>query len=197
MKRFSALLGLGFLFGGILAAAIGGPKVQNKSDAQQVFEPGSGPGTGQKFLARMEGQWTVEKTIFPRNPEAKPSRTPGSCTQKMIMEGRFLQSDFTFQSGEKTTTGTGVIGFEAASGIFTSTWFDSRQTKMSIRRSKTVFDGEKIILYGVEWPEAKETRKSKTISAFGKDGKTIRHQQFSLAPDGSERLVMQMDLIRK
>ncbi len=197
MKQFPGLLGLCLLFSGFLAVAIGGPKVQNKSDAQKAFEPGSGPGTGQKFLARMEGEWTVEKTIFPRTPGAKASKIPGTCNQKMIMDGRFLQSDFTFQSGEKTTTGTGVIGFEAASGIFTSTWFDSRQTKMSIRRSKIPFDGEKIILYGAEWPDAKEIRKSKTISAFGKDGKAIRHQQFSLAPDGSERLVMQMDLFRK
>ena len=65
----------------------------------------------------------------------------------MVQEGRFLQSDFVFDGQAGKTTGMGLIGFEGNTKLFTSIWIDSRQTKMSLRRSKTSFDGEQIVLF--------------------------------------------------
>jgi hypothetical protein len=114
----------------------------------------------------------------------------------MIHDGRFLRSEFTFDSPTGKTTGTGVIGFEPATGVFTSTWFDSRQTRMSFRRSKDKFDGKEIVLYGVSFEEAKDGRKSKTVTRLEDGGNKILHRQFSIAPDGTERLVMQLEMTR-
>lgn len=97
-----------------------------KKDPQSAFEPRSSPRVGQKYLERFVGEWEVVKTFYPRQGE--PSSTKGTCRQTMIHESRFLQSEFTFDGPSGKTTGTGLIGFESDTGLFTSTWVDSRST---------------------------------------------------------------------
>src|SRR4051794_16145998 len=106
----------------------GGPAQGDKGnkDPQSAFEPRSSPGAGQKFLARFVGDWDVVKTFHPR--AGKPSVQKGACRQAMIHQGRFLQSDFTFHTADGKTTGMGLLGFDAATGAFTSVWTDSRST---------------------------------------------------------------------
>src|SRR5207342_3175363 len=85
-----------------IALASGGALAQDKptptappKDTQAKYEPPSGPGAGQAFLKAFEGEWTVERNFYP--PAGGPvSRATGECTQKMVQDGRFLQSDFTF-----------------------------------------------------------------------------------------------------
>src|SRR5262245_17331214 len=67
-----------------------------KQDPQQAIEPRGGPGAGQAFLARFAGDWEVEKKFFPRGGE--PSVSKGTCKQEMVHGGRFLRSEFTFES---------------------------------------------------------------------------------------------------
>lgn len=200
LKRAFAFLGLFSALFAIVQVSAGqdGKKAKDdKKDPQSAVEPKSGPGEGQKFLARMEGDWIVDKTFYSRTPGAPPAKTQGTCRQTMTHGGRFLKSEFDFQNKDGESTGTGVIGFEPGNGIFTSTWFDSRQTKMSIRRSNEPFDQEKIVLFGVPLGDPKENRKSKTITTISPDSKTITHKQFSIAQDGTERLIMVLEMKKK
>src|SRR5262245_46456636 len=111
---------------------------QEKKDPQSSYEPRSKPGLGQQFLERMVGDWDVTKTFYPRS--GSPAVAKGHCRQHMIHDGRFLQSDFTFEQGQTRTTGQGLIGFEADKGVFTSVWTDSRSTRMSLRQGKDKFN---------------------------------------------------------
>ena len=165
-------------------------------DAQAKFEPRSEPGAGQAFLRKFVGDWRVEKAFFPRTGE--PNRASGRCRQSMIHDGRFLQSDFVFEPDGKPTTGQGLIGFEPESGIFTSVWTDSRQTKMSMRASRDKFDGERIVLYSRSLDtEAKDARRSKTITHLEDDGRKIVHRQYALSLSGEERLMMELVMTRE
>src|SRR5215212_89274 len=121
-------VGIGFLTALLAAGVAGQPpaKPGDKKDPQQQFEPKAAPGEGQKFLAKMAGEFTVAKTFYPRTPGAEPNKTTGTCKQEMVHDGRFLRSEFAFDGPSGKTTGTGVIGFEPGNGKFTSTWFDSR-----------------------------------------------------------------------
>jgi hypothetical protein len=167
-----------------------------KKDPQSSFEPRSGPGAGQKFLAKFVGDWDVVKTFHPRSGE--PNTVKGVCKQSMVHNGRFLNSEFVFGEGDSKTTGTGMIGFEPDKGVFTSVWTDSRQTRMSFRQGKDKFNGEEIIMYSQTLGDAgKETRRSRTNTRLEQDGNRIVHRQYSLATDGSERLVMELVMTRK
>jgi hypothetical protein len=174
-----------------------GDRAQKKQqDSQEKFEPKSKPGAGQKYLEQFAGVWDVDKTFFPRS--GAPARTNGECRQTMIQGGRFLQSEFTFRAKGESTTGLGLIGFEPETGKFTSVWVDSRQTRMSLRQSEEKFDGKQIVMFGKSLDgEKKKGGRSRTISRIEDGGRRIVHRQYTIATDGSERVIMELVLTRK
>ena len=156
---------------------------QEKKQERSKFEPRSEPGAGQKLLEKFEGEWDVVKIMHRATGE--PAQAKGRCRQTMIHDGRFLQSEFTFEQGGKKTTGLGIIGFETESGTFTSFWTDLRQTRMSVRQSRDPFDGDRIILYSRSLEaDGKEARRSKTISRLEEGGRKLVHRQYALLPGG-------------
>jgi hypothetical protein len=91
----------------------------------------------------------------------------------------------------------GIIGFEPETGTFTSFWTDSRQTRMSIRRSQDKFNGKEIVLYSSSLESnAKEARRSKTVSHLEDNGNTLIHRQYALSPTGEERLQMELLMVK-
>jgi hypothetical protein len=175
-------------------AVVAAGSAQEPKDPLNRFEPRSTPGAGQKYLEAFAGEWSVTKTFYPRS--GNPTRVEGRCRQAMIHDGRFLQSDFVFRQGGKETTGMGVIGFEPETGRFTSFWTDSRQTRMSVRQSRDPFDGRQIVLYSRSLDDGPEARRSKTVSRLEEGGRKLVHRQYSLTPDGPERLVMELVMTR-
>ena len=177
------------------AAVVSQVKQPDRRNPQSAIEPRSGPGAGQKFLAKFVGDWDVAKTFRPRSGE--PAKTAGTCRQTMIHAGRFLQSEFVFGAGDAKTTGLGLIGFDPATGLFTSVWTDSRQTRMSFRQGREKFDGRRIVLYSESLGGDPGGRRSKTITELAENGNKIVHRQYNVGGDGGERLVMELVLIRK
>jgi hypothetical protein len=173
------------------------PPAAPPKDPQTRYEPPSGPGAGQAFLKAFEGEWTVERRFYP--PAGGPmSRATGECTQKMVQDGRFLQSEFTFHQDGKTTTGTGVSGFDPETGLFTTFWYDSRSTRFSIRQSRDPFDGKQIVLYSASIAASHgQEHQSRTVSHLEDSGRKLIHQQFNQDASGKERLLMELILTRK
>ncbi len=166
-----------------------------RHDAQERYEPRSAPGAGQALLARFAGDWDVVKTFFPMQGE--PVRTSGECRQRMIHDGHFLESSFTFfdKDGGRTT-GTGISGWDPKAGQFTTVWFDSRQTTMSMRQSQGTFDGQEIVLYGAALGGAL-SRRSITRTHLEEDGRVLVHRHYLVQEDGKERLMMELRLTRR
>jgi hypothetical protein len=167
-----------------------------RQDAQNAYEPRNVTGAGQVMLAKFTGDWDVVKTFYPMKGD--PVRTPGECQQKMVHEGHFLESDFVFfdHDGGKTT-GTGISGFDPKSGRFTTVWFDSRGTTMSMRQSDGPFDGKEIVLDGAALGEAKPARRSVTRTHLEEDGRVLVHRHYLIQEDGKERLMMELRLTHK
>jgi len=167
-------------------------------DFQTRYEPPSGPGVGQTYLKTYEGEWTVVRNFYP--PNGGPvSKATGDATQKMVQDGRFLQSDFTFKAADgKTSTGEGISGFDPQTGLFTTFWFDSRSTRVSIRQSREPFDGKQIVLYSVSIGGSHgQEHVSRTVSHLEDNGRKLIHQQFNADATGKERLLMELILTKK
>jgi hypothetical protein len=168
---------------------------QRPTDAQSAIEPRSQPGAGQRFLERFVGEWKVTKRFYPRSGD--PTEATGTCHQKMIHDGRFLESEFVFEQEGKKITGLGIIGFDTESGKFTSVWTDARATRMSIRQSNDRFNGEEIVLYSHPAnPNIRQSRPSRTNTHFEDDGHRIVHRQYTSSEDGKDRLILEIDLER-
>jgi hypothetical protein len=167
--------------------------------AQQThkeYEPPNAPGAGQRLLAQFAGDWDVVKSFFPRN--GKPIVTKGTCKQYMIQDGKFLQSDFTFLNPDGTkSTGTGISGFDSKTNRFTTVWYDSRQTTMSIRQSDGTFDGKNIVLWSTPHDSEHSGRKTVARAHLEEGGRLLLYRHFLLDDKGNERMIIELRMTRK
>ena len=160
------------------------------------YEPTNAVGAGQKLLAQFVGEWDVVKTFFPTN--GKPVVTKATCKQYMIQDGKFLQSDFTFLNSDETkSTGTGISGFDPKTNRFTTVWYDSRQTTMSIRQSDGTFDGKNIVLWATALDQERPGRKTVARAHLEEDGRLLLHRHFLIDDKGNERMMIELRMRRK
>jgi hypothetical protein len=167
--------------------------------AQQThneYEPPNAAGAGQKLLAQFTGDWDVVKTFFAAN--GKPTVTKGTCKQYMVQDGKFLESDFTFVNPDGTkSTGAGISGFDSKTNRFTTVWYDSRQTTMSIRQSDGTFDGKNIVLWATPLDPDRPGRKTVARAHLEEDGRVLLHRHFAIDDKGQERLMIEFRMTRK
>jgi Protein of unknown function (DUF1579) len=167
--------------------------------AQQThnqYEPTSGPGAGQKLLAKFAGDWSVVDTFYP--PQGKPRVTKASCKQYMVKDGKFLESDFTFFNANGTkSTGTGISGFDPRTNRFTTVWFDSRRTEMSIRQSDGTFNGKDIVLWATSLDNDNPGRKTVARAHLEDNGRVLVYRHYFVSSGGKERMMFQMLMTRQ
>jgi len=124
--------------------------------------------------------------------------TKGTVKQFMVQGGKFLESDFTFFNEDGTTsTGVGISGFDSKSNRFTSVWYDSEKTTMSIRQSDGTFDGKTIVLVATALDPDRPGRKTVARARLEDNGKTLIHRHFAIDEKGQERLVIEWRMTRK
>ena len=170
--------------------------VAEAQQTHQQYEPANAPGAGQKLLAQFAGDWDLVKTFFPA--EGKPRVTKGTVKQYMIQDGKFLQSDFTFLNEDGTkSTGTGISGFDSKTNRFTTVWYDSRQTTMSIRQSDGTFDGKNIVLWATALDPDRPGRKTVARAHLEENGKILLHRHYLIDEKGNERMMIELRLTRK
>jgi len=163
---------------------------------QNQYEPPNAPGAGQKLLAQFAGDWEVVKTFYPRS--GQPIVTKGECRQQMVEDGKFLQSNFTFFNPDGSrTTGTGISGFDSRTNRFTTVWFDSRQTTMSIRQSDGTFDGRNIVLWATPLDPDHPGRKTVARAHLEQDGRILDYRHFLIDSQGKERMIFELRMTRK
>ena len=116
----------------------------------------------------------------------------------MIQDGKFLQSDFTFFNSDGTkSTGTGISGFDSKTNRFTTVWYDSHQTTMSIRQSDGTFDGKNIILWTTPLDPDRPGRKTVARARLEEDGHVLLHRHFLIDDKGNERMMIELRMTRK
>lgn len=115
----------------------------------------------------------------------------------MIQDGKFLQSDFTFFNSDGKSTGTGISGFDSKTNRFTTVWYDSRQTTISIRQSDGKFDGKNIVLWDTPLDTEHPGRKTVARAHLEQDGRVLLHRHFAIDEKGAERMMIELRMMRK
>jgi Protein of unknown function (DUF1579) len=165
-------------------------------ETHNTYEPRGKTGAGQALLAKFAGDWDVVKTFYPA--KGAPVVTKGECRQRMIQDGHFLQSDFTFFDKDGTkSTGTGISGFDPATNRFTTVWYDSRQTTMSIRQSDGKFDGKEIVLWATALDPDRPGRRTVARAHLEENGRVLLHRHYLIEQGGKERLMIELRMTRK
>lgn len=101
------------------------------------------PAVPHQMLAKLAGTWKAKMSIW-MAPGAEPVESVGKSVQEMIMNGRFLRSNFEINMMGMAFTGLGFQGYDNSKKKYVSTWIDNMST--SLAYGEGTFDKENNLL---------------------------------------------------
>ncbi|MFL9834001.1 DUF1579 domain-containing protein [Chryseobacterium terrae] len=85
------------------------------------------PGDMQKMLAKSDGNWIGETTMWMENG-GQPMTSKSEATNKMMFDGRYQMSNHKGNMMGMPFEGISILGFDNAKKKFVSTWVDNMGT---------------------------------------------------------------------
>jgi len=82
------------------------------------------PGDMHKVLAQTEGEWTTEGKMW-MDPKGEPMISKGECTYKMVLGGRYQETQFKGDMMGQQFEGKGVMAYDNFKKQFEGTWIDN------------------------------------------------------------------------
>lgn len=122
----------------LCAAGMGlyaGAQQMDQAAAMKAWEEYKTPGDVHKMIAKSDGKWTHETSMW-MDPSAPPTKSKGTCTNKMIMGGRYQQSNLTGTMLGQPFEGMSLMGYDNKTHIFTSAWVDNMGTGLMTMEGK-------------------------------------------------------------
>ena len=119
---------------------------EGKMDMQamaDVYKKLGTPGAPHKVLASIAGRWNTKIRTW-MEPDKPPMESTGTCEQKMLLGGRFLQQEFSGNMMGSAFTGIGVTGYDNHTKQYVSTWMDSMGTAILVFEGTGTADGKTI-----------------------------------------------------
>jgi hypothetical protein len=105
------------------------------------------PGEPHKQLASLAGSWTT-KTKEWMDPSKPPMESTGTCEEKVLLDGRFLQQECTGDMMGQPFTSIGVTGYDNFTKKYVTTWMSSMGTGIFVMEGTGSPDGKTITLHG-------------------------------------------------
>ena len=81
-------------------------------------------------------------------PGKPPTESTGSAEMKMVLDGRFLQQEFTGEMMGQPYSGMGISGYDNLRKRYVSTWIDTMGTGVFVMEGTASADGKTITLKG-------------------------------------------------
>ncbi len=101
--------------------------IKDMQAMMEVYKKVGTPGAPHKLLAGLEGTWTTRTKSW-MEPGKPPLETTGTCEQKLLLGGRYLQQVYTGDMMGEQFTGINLLGCDNHTGKYVSTWIDSMST---------------------------------------------------------------------
>jgi len=149
--RFIPVTSIGLCL--VLAASVAmakDKKPEKQMDPQammEMYQKLATPGEPHKQLASLAGSWTT-KTKEWMEPGKPPTEADGSVEMRMLLDGRFLQQDFTGEMMGQPYTGVGITGYDNLRKKYVSIWLDTMGTGPFMMEGTASGDGKTITLKG-------------------------------------------------
>lgn len=153
------------------------------------------PGEPHKQFASLTGSWTT-KTKEWMEPNKLPTESDGSCEQKMLLDGRFLQMECTGAMMGQPFNGIGVMGYDNHTKKYVSTWMDSMGTGIFFMEGTASADGKTITQKG-QYDDPMEGRMKLRGVTKVVDNNTEIFEMYSTGKKGKEIKMMEITYTRK
>ena len=125
-------------------------KSEKQMDPQAMMETYkklATPGEPHKLFASLAGSWTT-KTKEWMEPDKPPMESTGSAEMKMLLDGRFLQQEFTGDMMGQRYSGVGISAYDNLRKRYVTMWIDSMGTGIFTMEGTASADGKTITLKG-------------------------------------------------
>ena len=125
-------------------------KAEKPMDPQammEVYAKLAQPGEPHKLFASLAGSWTT-KTKEWMEPGKPPTESTGTAEMKMLLDGRFLQQEFTGQMMGQPFSGIGIDAYDNLRKKYVTAWIDTMGTGIFMMEGTASADGKTITLKG-------------------------------------------------
>jgi uncharacterized protein DUF1579 len=122
-------------------------KQMDQQTMMEEFKRLSVPGEPHKQLASLVGSWTTTTKEW-MEPGKPPMESTGTVEMKMLLDGRFLQQEFTGNMMGRPYSGVGLTAYDNLRKKYVSTWIDSMGTGIFVMEGTASADGKAITLRG-------------------------------------------------
>jgi hypothetical protein len=153
------------------------------------------------LLAALAGNWVYTALVWAK-PDAKPQAADGKVVNEIVLDNRFLASNFTgyvnIDGIEMPYKGQSLTGYDTAKKSFTSNWVDTLGTGIRAgigtynEKEKTITETGRFInpITGADENFRAETRLTspetyeRTVFTTGKSGKEAKLMEFKYTKPG-------------
>ncbi len=105
-------------------------KQEKKMDMQEIMEiyrKIGTPGEPHRLLAKLEGSWITRNKSW-TDPGSPPRESTGMCERKLVLNGHYLQEEYSGDMMGMPFTGISLTGYNNHTKKYESTWADSMST---------------------------------------------------------------------
>ncbi|MGZ3579469.1 MAG: DUF1579 domain-containing protein [Syntrophales bacterium] len=175
-----------------------GKKQEGKIDMQammDLYKKLGTPGAPHKLLSSMAGSW-IAKVKSWTEPNKPPMEWTGVVERKMLLDGRYLQEEFTGEMIGGTFNGIGVTGYDNNIKKYVSTWMDSMSTGILFFDGNASADGKTITQRSPYNDPVKGPSEWRSVIRIVNDN-TMVFEMYSTVKGGKEEKMMEITYTRK
>ncbi|QEH43410.1 DUF1579 domain-containing protein [Chitinophaga sp. XS-30] len=153
------------------------------------------PGSMHKMLALGDGEWKSEMKFW-MAPGAPPSTQSGTCTNKMILGGRYQESRHVSSFAGQPFEGISTLGYDNAKKVFQSTWVDNMGSGIMFLEGKWD-DATRSITFTGKTTDPVSGKEQLVREVFKWVDDNTQFMEMYMMTDGTEFKSMEMTLTRK
>jgi len=163
-------------------------------EMMEIYERIGTPGEIHRRLAALEGKWET-KTKAWMEPGGPPSEGTGTCEQRMLLGGRYLQQEYTGDMMGSTFSGINILGYDNHTKKYVSAWIDSMSTGVYFFEGTGDGDGGTVTQESRYDDPVRGPTIWRSISRTVDDN-TIEYEMYLISGDKQDK-VMEMTMTRK
>ncbi|MEO5570727.1 MAG: DUF1579 domain-containing protein [Bacteroidia bacterium] len=200
MKKINYIICLVAFTGSILHATAQNKDAAGKDpkqDAQmKAWMTYMTPGPMHEMLAKSNGDWTEEVTMW-MSPGAPPTKSTASCTNTMILGGRYQESNTKGEMSGMPFEGMSTVGYDNGRKVFVSTWIDNMGTGIMYMEGKYNEKTNTVSFSGTAWDSmaGKNSKVRETFKMVDDNNQFI--EMYMTGADGKEFKTMEIKFTRK
>jgi hypothetical protein len=172
---------------------------RGKMDMQaiiKIYTKVGTPGAPHQRLASLAGNWITRTTPLLMDPGSPPMESKGTCKQKMILDGRFLQQEYTGDMMGSPFKGINLLGYDNYTKKYVSIWIDSMSTAIYYFEGTASRNGKTITQVSSYNDPARGPLTWRSVSRIVDDN-TMLYEMVQTPKGGKEEKMMEMTLTRK